>query len=186
MATTQEMFRFVTTRRPERVVMSRINARLVRDARKATAESLLVELFGRGPFPQKLQAANAFVAGDRFLGPGAPAIAVLDNVAEFFRAELVKEAPLTDLRVRLEELAPEIAALLEDEPEQRRLQLAKRLVGRLWDSLYAQVVRGCDRYLSTHHLADGLRAFQVLRILRHSKANGIDSWLGELSTTTKS
>ncbi len=48
----------------------------------------------------------------------------------------------------------------------------------MWDSFYAQTVRGCDRYVSTNYLADGLRVFHVLRLLWLSSKAGRTTWGG--------
>ena len=178
MAITQEMFRFVATRRPERATMSRINSRLIRDRRRPTRESLLVVLFGPGSYASKLREANRFAASADFLAADDPAVVALEPVVDFFREKLAPGVAIEQLADDFEAAHPLLAALLQAAPPAGLLEATVRMVGRHWDALYAQAVRGCDRYVSTNYAADGLRAYHVLGLLWLSRKLGLTSWAG--------
>jgi hypothetical protein len=178
MALKQEMFRFVSTRRVERAVMARIASRLIRDRRRTTRGSLLFKLFGAGPYPAKLATANDFAASSDFLAPGDPAIAMLDRVAAFFRDKLAPGVALGDLLAAFAAAFPALAALLQRVPPPALLDASSAMVARLWDSFYAQTIRGCDRYVSTNYLADGLRVYHVFRLLWISAKLELERWAG--------
>lgn len=178
MALTQEMFRFVTTRRPERVAMHRIDSRLIRDRRTPNSSSMLVQLFGRGEFEDKLRIANAYVATSDFLAADDPEILALGPAIDFFRQELAPDVVLADLAAKAEVALPLLTALLKNAPPAALLEATAKFLGRLWDSLYAQTIRGCHRYLSTNYLADSLRVYHVLRLLWLSRKLKLDNWAG--------
>lgn len=178
MAITQEMFRFVTTRRPERAIMSRIASKLMRDRREATAASLLVKLFGPGLYETELVTANTFAASADFLAADSIEILALEPAMVFFRAELATDVVLSDLATRMEAQLPHLTALLKNAPPANLLEATNVIVGRLWDSLYAQTIRGCDRYVSTNYLIDGLRVYHVLGLLWLSRKLGLTTWTG--------
>jgi hypothetical protein len=178
MAMTQEMFRFVTTRRPERVIMSRIASRLIRDQRQTTRSSMLVKLFGAGLYETKLVTANTFAASVDFLAADDPAILALEPVIAFFREKLEPEIVLADLVTEFQRKFPILAALLQHVPPAQLLESTNAMTARSWDSLYVQTIRGCDRYVSTNYLVDGLRMYHMLRLLWLSSKLQLATWAG--------
>lgn len=178
MSISQEMFRFVTTRRAERVIMSRIASRLIRDRRPTTRSSLLVQLYGAGEYEAKLRTANSFAAAADFLASDDSLVVALDPMVAFFRDRLAPEIVLADLGAEFQAAFPRFARLLEVAPPRQLVESTNVLTGRLWDSLYAQTIRGCDRYTSTNHLVDGLRVYHVLRLLWLSAKLKLKNWAG--------
>lgn len=178
MSMAQEMFRFVTVRRPDRVAMHRINSRLIRDRRTAGPTSLLVTLYGPGEFEPKLRDAEDFAATPDFVAAHDQEMLALEPAIGFFRDRLAPGVVLADLVAEAEVELPTLAALLKHVPLDDVLESTSRFLGRLWDSLYAQTTIGCDRYVSTNHLADGLRVYQVLRLLWLSHTTHLQAWAG--------
>lgn len=178
MAVTQEMFRFVAARRVQRALMHRIAARLIRDGRPAGASSLLVKLYGPGPFDSKLVQANGFAAGAGFVDADDALMRLLEPAVAFFRERLAAGAAIGELASAFESERPLLAALLAQAPPAALLEATRASTARLWDSLYAQTLRACDRYVSTNHLVDGLRVYQVLRLLWFSRKLGLAHWAG--------
>lgn len=178
MAITQEMFRFVTTRRVERAIMSRIASRLVRDRRVATRTSLLAKLFGPGLYETKLVTANTFAASADFVAADDPAVLVLEPVIAFFRRRLVSGIALAELVTEFRQTFPLLAALLEHVPPGNLVEQTNTANARFWDSFYAQTIRGFDRYVSTNYLADGIRVYHVFRLLWMSAKLGLTHWAG--------
>ena len=178
MAIKQEMFRFVTARRPERVIMSRIASRLIRDRREATRTSMLVKLFGAAPYTTELVTANTFAASTDFVADDDPAILALEPVIVFFRAKLAPEIVLADLVKEFQGAFPLLARLLEHVPPAQLLETTNAMTASLWDSLYTQTIRGCDRYVSTNYLVDGLRVYHILRLLWVSAQMKLKNWAG--------
>lgn len=178
MASTQEMFRFVSTRRAERVLMHRITSRLIRDRRQTLRSSMLFKLFGPGLYQTKLATANTFAASADFVASDDPEILALEPVAAFFRDRLAPEIVLADLGAEFRDAFPLLAALLERVPPAALVESANTMTARLWDSFYAQTIRGCDRYVSTNYLADGLRVYHVFRLLWMSVRLDLETWAG--------
>jgi len=178
MAITQEMFRFVSTRRPERFIMSRIASRLIRDRRETTPASMLIKLFGPGLYEDKLVIANAFAAGNDFVEANDPAILLLEPVIDFFRDKLEPEIILADLETEFQAEFPKLTGLLQQIPPKQLLESTIAMTARLWDSLYAQTIRGCNRYVSTNYLADGLRVYHIFRLLWMSRKLKLETWAG--------
>jgi len=177
-AIAQEMFRFVTTRRPEPVGMHRINSRLIRDVRPVSGDSLLVKLFGRGDYEAKLVTADAFAVGPNFLGADAPEMLVHGPAVDFFRSRLATGAILADLVAETQVELPAFAGLVLHVPPAQLLEATARFLGRAWDSFYSVTTIGFDRYVSTNYLADVLRFYQVLRLLWLSQKAGLETWAG--------
>lgn len=171
MAIKQEMFRFVSTRRAERAMMTGIASRLIRDRRPTTKSSLLYKLFGPGLYDSKLVTANSHAASADFLDPDDALMLALEPLTAFLRKRLVPGAALADLAADFKRAFPLQAALLERAPPDRLVQVVKTTNARLWDALYAQTIRGCDRYVSTNYLVDGLRVYHVLRRRRASRGD---------------
>jgi hypothetical protein len=178
MALTQEMFRFVTMRRTERLIMSRIASRLIRDRRQATRSSMLVKLFGAGSYETKLVTANTFAASTDFLAADDPAILALEPMIAFFRERLEPEIDLTHLVTEFQGTCPMLAGLLQQVPPGQLLESTNAMTASLWDSLYVETIRGCDRYVSTNYLVDGLRMYHVLRLLWLSAKLKLTTWAG--------
>lgn len=178
MGISQEMFRFVTTRRPERAIMARIASRLIRDRRRVTSASLLTRLFGPGPYGPKLALANSLAASNDFLQADSPAILALEPMVEFFRKRLARGVVLAELEADFRAAFPLLSALLEQAPAAAVVEQANAMTARLWDCFYVQTTRGCDSYVSTNHLADGLRFYQVLRLLWLSRKLNLETWAG--------
>ncbi|HST65062.1 MAG TPA: hypothetical protein VLM05_07715, partial [Mycobacteriales bacterium] len=178
MAITQEMFRFVTTRRPEQALRYRVDRRLVRDLRATHPGSLLVTLFAAGPFPPKVSAAEAYARGSGFVAADDPLVLALEPAADYFRRELVPGAVLADLQAAFQAEQPALAALLATRPSANVLQATVEFIGRLWDSTYTLVTLGFDRYVSTQYCADALRVYQVLRLWWLHVAAGRETWTG--------
>ncbi len=179
MAVTTELFRFMTTRRPERALLHRINSRLIRDPRPIRDESLLVTLYAPGPFEPKLAAAEAFAAGPDFVAADDPAILALDPLVDLFRRTLVPGVVPAELSTLIATEAPLFTALLHQTPPAELLQATLRFLARDWDSLYAQVIRGCNAYVSTDYLADALRVYHVLRLLWIDLVLDRAAWSGQ-------
>ena len=178
MTVKQEMFRFVATRRSERALMHRINSRLIRDRRQTAADSVLARLYGPGPFETKLVQANGVAASALFVDGDDPLMLALEPAIDFFRERLVPGIALADLTADFRTALPLLATLLTNAPPEALLQATRANLARLWDSLYAQTLRGCDRYVSTNHLVDGLRVYHVLALLWLSDKLGLQSWVG--------
>ncbi|TXH77726.1 MAG: hypothetical protein E6Q88_00430 [Lysobacteraceae bacterium] len=178
MAIKQEMFRFVSARRAERALMTRIASRLIRDRRPTTKASMLYKLFGPGLYDTKLVTANNYAASADFFETNDPLILALEPLVEFLRDRLQPGADLSELAADFKRAFPAYAALLERVPPDRLAQGVKVANAKLWDSLYAQTIRGCDRYVSTNYLVDGLRAYHVLRLLWLSAKLDVQSWAG--------
>ena len=178
MSTAQELFRFVTLRRPERVRMHRLNNRLIRDPRPADASSLLVQLFGPGPFEPKLSRANTFAASADFVDSDDLTIQILDRAADFFRDVLKPRVTQAEMIEAFVEEYPLLARLLKANPSPEHLEATAVFIGRVWDSLYAQAIRACDQYTTTNYLADALRVYHILRILWLLKKLKIKVWPG--------
>ncbi len=178
MTTKQEMFRFVSTRRAERAMMTRIASRLIRDRRPTTKSSMLYKLFGPGLYDTQLVTANNYAASADFLEPNDPLMLALEPLVTFLRKRLLPNADLSDLAADFKRAFPIYAALLDKIPPDKLVQGVKIANAKLWDSLYAQTIRGCDRYVSTNYLVDGLRVYHVLRLMWMSAKLGIKSWAG--------
>ena len=178
MAPSQEMFRFVNTRMPNRASLNGVESHLILDRRPTTASSLVTRLFGPGDLPVKLAIADAFCLTSAFLDESAPAILVLDQLAAFLRDHLLTGVSLIDLAGELRAAFPELAALIEAVPPPDLVATSRVTTGHLWDSLYAQTVRGCYRYVSTNHLIDGLRVYHVLRLWWSAKKRQLTTWNG--------
>jgi hypothetical protein len=178
MAISSELFRFLSVRRPERVAMHHINSRLIRDLRPATPSSMLVLLFGQGSYDDKLPIADGFSRTAEFLRPNVPEVLAVEQAVDFFRSRLAPGLPLVDLLADLSASSPGLGLLLQANPSPVQLLAAARFVGRAWDSFYAEVIRGFDRFLSTNYLADILRVFHVLRIVWLSQQLGLTEWSG--------
>lgn len=178
MAIKQEMFRFVSARRAERAMMTRIAGRLIRDRRPTTKASLLYKLFGPGLYDTKLVTANNYATTPDFLESNDPLMLALEPLVEFLRRRLLPEADLQALAADFKRASPLYAALLERAPPDALVQGVRVANGKLWDSLYAQTIRGCDRYVSTNHLVDGLRVYHALRLAWMSAKLGMKSWAG--------
>jgi hypothetical protein len=174
----QEMFRFVTTRRPETVAMHRINSRLIRDGRTVNRDSLLTTLFGPGDYQAKLVAADAFAVSPNFLAADDPEMLVHGPAVDFFRSRLATGLVLADLAAETQEELPAFAALLGHMPPAQVLEVTAHFLGRAWDSFYSFTTIGFDRYISTNCLADVLRLYQVLRLLWLSREAGLETWAG--------
>jgi len=176
MAVTSELFRFVTLRPANRVLMNRIESRLIRD-RRASAP-LLETLFGPGEFEAKLSAANAFALSADFIDDGDDGMRALEPVVDFFRAELLPERPLDELTGPFSVAFPILARLLKKVPPADLVESTSRSLGGMWDSLYTQVTRGCDRFVSTNYLVDGLRVYHLLGLLWLSGKLELATWTG--------
>jgi hypothetical protein len=183
MTTAQEMFRFVSVRRPRRAAMRRITSRLIRDRRPVTSTSLLVTLFGPGgygpgEFGPRLRAADDFVAGPLFVDARDPEMLALEPAVDFFREHLAPGVAIADLAADFERELPVLATLLQRVPPEQLLHATERFLGRIWDSFYSLTLIGCDRFISTDYLVDALRVFQVLRLLWLSVLLGLQRWAG--------
>lgn len=178
MAIKQEMFRFVSTRRVERAIMSRIASRLIRDRRKTARSSMLFKLFGPGLYETKLVTANNFAASADFLAADDPGALVLETVAAFFREKLAPGVLLAELAEEFKAEFPLLSGLLEHAPPAVLVQNTNAMNAKVWDSFYAQTIRGCDRYVSTNYLADGLRVYHVFRLLWMSLKLKLATWAG--------
>jgi hypothetical protein len=176
MAPTNEMFRFVTLRRSSRAVLNRLESRLIRDRRDSPF--LLGALFAPGSFDPKLEVADDFAATPDFVSEDDDGTRLLHQVAEFFRVELTAGVELDDLTALFTTQFPALALLFRRTPPAQLLEQTRAIQGDLWDSLYAQTTRGCDRYVSTNHLVDGLRVYHVLLLLwLHAGLNSA-RWVG--------
>ncbi len=178
MAIKQEMFRFVSTRRVERAIMSRIASRLIRDRRKTTRSSMLFKLFGPGLYETQLVTANTFAASADFLAADDPAALMLETVAAFFRERLTPGVVIADFAAEFKAEFPVLSGLLAHVPPASLVERTNAMNAKVWDSFYAQTIRGCDRYVSTNYLADGLRVYHVFRLLWMSLKLKLATWTG--------
>lgn len=176
MPLTTELFRFVTVRRANRALLHRIEGRLIRDRRKSP--SLLVDLFGPGEFEDKLTVATDFAAGPNFVRPDDAVIRALEPIAEFLRGRLSGGIELRGLSSDFAGEFPVLARLLAKAPPADLLERVNAEKNSLWDSLYAQTTRGCDRYVSTNYLVDALRVYHVLLLVWLSLALNRERWAG--------
>ena len=176
MAPTNEMFRFVTLRRSNRAVLNRLESRLIRDRRDSPF--LLGALFAPGSFDPKLKVADDFAATPDFVSEDDDGTRLLHQVAEFFRVELTPGVELDDLTALFTTQFPALALLFRRTPPAQLLEQTRAIQGDLWDSLYAQTTRGCDRYVSTNHLVDGLRVYHVLLLLWLHAGLNRARWVG--------
>jgi hypothetical protein len=176
MPATSELFRFVTLRPANRVLMHRIESRLIRDRRASS--SVRGTLFGPGEFESKLAAAEALALAPDFLDEADPAMRAMDPVVDFFRGGLTPGHPIAELAEDFRASFPQLALLLRLAPPEDLLEATNRLVGVVWDCLYVQVTLGCDRFVSTNHLVDALRVYHVLALLWLSGKLEIEAWGG--------
>ncbi len=156
--------------------MSGIESRLIRDRR--ASPPLLGTLFGPGDFESKLSAADAFASTSSFIDDDNPVIREGEPVVEFFRAELQPGRPLPELAALFKESFPDLARLLRRVPPQDLAEATSRLLGSLWDSLYTEVTRGCDRFVSTNYLVDAIRIYQLILLLWLSGKLELPTWTG--------
>ena len=182
MATTirQEMFRFMSTRRADVAKMHDIESRLVRDLRVAGPGSLLVKLYGPGDLDSQIKEANQFATTKEFVTADDAQVRALEPAVAFLRDRLITGVSLATLGADFRAALPKLAALLENAPPPALRAAVTVLLGRLWDSLYAQTLRGWDRYVSTNYLVDALRVYQVLRLMWLSGKVGLETWTGFL------
>lgn len=173
---TEELFRFVAVRPPNRVLQSTIESRLIRDRRPSPP--LLGLLFGPGEFETKLREAEAYAATADFLAATDPGLVALHPVVEFLRRELVAGRPLDELVEAFTAAFPLLARLLEAVPPGDLAEATSATVGRLWDAHYAQIILGCDRFVATNYLVDALRVFHVLLLLWVSRQQRAATWAG--------
>lgn len=178
MPTKQEMFRFVSVRQAERARRYRVEGRLVRDLRPVSGASVLTVLFGPGPFPAKLSAAEDGAASDRFVAADDPVAVGLEPMVDFFRRELTPGRSLADLLAAFAAEFPQLTALLQQVPPAPILQVTLELIDRLWDSFYVLVTLGFDRYVRTEYLADALRVYHVLRVWWQHIVTQRTTWSG--------
>lgn len=178
MSINEELFRFVTTRRPDRALTQQLNRRLIHDLCPVSRVSLLVALYGPGSYPDKLAAADEYARSFDFVDADDLSMLALEPAVESFRASLALGVALADLRTAVEAQLPLLAALLRAAPPADVREATTRFVGRLCDSMYAQVLRACDRYVSTNYLADALRVYHVLRLLWVHLATDRQTWTG--------
>src|SRR3954454_24049976 len=176
MPPTSELFRFVTLRPADRVLMHRIESRLIRDRRASS--SVRGTLFGPGEFEAKLAAAAALAPSLDFLDEADPAMQAIDPVVDFFRGALEPGRPVAELADDFTASFPELALLLRLTPPENLLEETNRIVGSLWDCLYVQTTLGCDRFVSTNHLVDALRVYHVLALLWLSAKLELEVWGG--------
>jgi hypothetical protein len=172
------MFRFVTTRPPNKVMQHRIESRLIRDRRAFVP--LRAALYGPGEFAAKLRIAEDFAVTADFVTADDPGVRALEPVVEHFRAELLPGRPLGEIITGFTEAFPDLARLLEAVPPQTLADAAAQSLARTWDSMYAQVIIGCDRFVSTTHLIEVLRAYQVVLLLWLSQQQKLETWTGGL------
>ncbi len=178
MAMPLELFRFAVTRRPNRAVMGRIDDLLIRDERAPSRGSLRSALFGPGDFEPKLARANAYAASGDYLTPDSPLIVALEPFVAFLRKSLVPGAPLADLVAAIRKRFPLLARLLQRLGPDRSDETIDAAMFSIFDSLYAETIRGCDRYVSTNHLIDALRAYRVLALLVDAAERKDEEWTG--------
>jgi hypothetical protein len=172
------MFRFMSTRRADAAKMRDIDSRLVSDRRVTNPGSLLVRLFGPGDLNSQLKQANQFANTNEFVTADDIEVRALEPAVAFLRARLTTDVSLATLGADFRAALPQLATLLENAPPAALLTAVKVLLARLWDSLYAQTLRGCDRYVSTNYLVDALRVYHVLRLLWVSGKLKLDTWTG--------
>jgi hypothetical protein len=178
MASSQELFRFAATRRPDRAVMSQIAGLLILDERAPRAGSLRSELFGPGEFGPKLATANAYAHSADFLDVDSPAIVALEPFVAYLREALTPGVPVGDLVAAIEDGFPVLAAILRELSPDRADEAIDAAMFVIWDSVYAQTIRGCDRYVTTNHLIDALRAYHVLGLLVAARSVDEETWPG--------
>ena len=176
MALTNELFRFVNLRPADRVLMNRVESRLIRDTRESPP--LLGTLFGPGDFEPKLAAADSFALSAAFVDDDNPAIREVEPVVEFFRTELEPERALPELAALFKESFPDLARLLRKVPPGNLAEATRRFLGSLWDSLYTQTSLGCDRFVSTNYLVDAIRVYRVILLLWLSGKLELPTWTG--------
>jgi hypothetical protein len=178
MSRSVELFRFVAARRLERVEHLRIALRLVRDRRAVTASSVVYRLFGPGRFTDKLADAQDGADSARFLHHDDQEIREFEWVVAMLRARLRPGASVAGLITEIEQLYPSGKRLFATPPDPKATAALTDLIGRLWDSLYTQVIRGADRFIRTNYLADTLRAVHVMQALWVSRALKVEQWRG--------
>ncbi len=178
MATSQELFRFASTRRPDRAVMSQISGRLIVDGREPRAGSLRSELFGPGEFEPKLATANAYAHSADFLDVDSPAIVALEPFVAYLREALAPDVLLADVVAAIAERFPLLSRILAELTPDRADEAIDAAMFTIWDSFYVQTIRGCDRYVTTNHLIDALRAYHVLALLVAARSDGLEGWPG--------
>jgi hypothetical protein len=178
MSRSVELFRFVAARRLERVEHLRIALRLVRDRRPVTASSVVYRLFGPGRFSDQLAAAQDGADSARFLHHDDPEIREFEWVVALLRQRLRPGASVAALIAEIEQLYPPGKRLFATPPDPKATAALTELIGRLWDSMYTQVIRGADRFIRTNYLADTLRAVHVMQALWVSRALKVEQWRG--------
>ena len=176
MPPTSELFRFVTLRPADRVLMHRIETRLIRDRR--TSSAVRGTLFGPGEFGPKLATAETLSLAPAFLDEADPAMRALDPVVDFFRGALTPGRPVAELVDEFRDAFPAFAGLLRAAPPKELLEATNLLLGVIWDGLYVQTTLGCDRFVSTNHLVDALRVYHVLALLWLSGKHDLEAWGG--------
>lgn len=178
MSTNQELFRFFTLRRTERLLSHRIEGRLIRDPRPNGPGSVLDQTLGPEPFEQRLGNAERFRASARHLAPDDPLILGSDRAADVLRTHLLPGEDVADLAATIQAELPGLGPLLQSRPPQTLIKDIIDLNGRLWDSLYAEIVRGSAIYTRTNHLADGIRVLHLFRLLWVVTLRGDEAWTG--------
>ncbi len=174
----QEMFRFVNSRRPERVRLHRVDSRFVRDLRPTRDEGLLAVLFGPGPYEPKLAEAETFARGARFVEPRDASLLALEPAVDVLRERLEEGVDLQELADALVEELPSLPELLSETPPAELALAVVVFTARLWDTMYALTILGFDRYVSTNYCADALRCYHVLRVWWLAAQAGATSWPG--------
>lgn len=174
----QELFRFVTTRRVERFRSHLVEGRLIRDPRENDVNSILDQLFGSDSYETKLAAANAGALSARFVLPNDGKILLLDASAAYFRDALISGKPLTEIANEIQETYPNAKGLLNTKAPSKQLNATIEFIGMLWDSLYTQTIIGFDRFVSTNYLVDALRVYHILRLLWLHLKDGRKKWDG--------
>src|SRR3954467_1875210 len=95
MPPTSELFRFVTLRPADRVLMHRVETDLIRDRRASS--SVRGTLFGPGEFEAKLAAAEGLALAPDFLDEADSTVQALDPVTDFLRGALTPGRPLAEI-----------------------------------------------------------------------------------------
>ncbi|MCU0633614.1 MAG: hypothetical protein MUE41_01970 [Gemmatimonadaceae bacterium] len=173
-----ELFRFVASRRLERVEHLRLALRLVKDRRPVTADAVVYRLFGPGRFADQLAAAEEGADSDRFVKHDDPDIRAFEWVVALLRHRLRPGVSVMALIAEIEQLYPPGRLLFATPPDPKATAALVTLIGRLWDSVYVQVIRGTDRFIRTNYLADALRAVHVMQGLWVSRALKVEQWRG--------
>lgn len=173
-----ELFRFVAARRLERVEHLRLALRLVRDRRPVAPDAVVYRLFGPGRYADQLAAAVDGAQSPRFVRHDAPEVLAFEWVVALLRARLRPGASVHALIAEIEQLYPPGRQLYATPPDAAATRALTELVGRLWDSVYVQVLRGTDRFIRTNYLADALRAVHVMQALWVSRALKVEQWRG--------